>query len=255
METKGRGTDTGKGGNKMKKLELEQLISERQNEAKEKQIVQKADLLAMIFGDTTDWSSGECGNEIIVLASAFQYRGLKIEAHFAYSHSININYGKENVFFATYEQGHGSVRRPGELVKPANGKISAEEISIQIYKYLPGEWEKKIEAYAKNPDRISRGYYRERNRRLKQEYEEKNKPKKVTVPIDPAKAEATEEEIKAACENFGIKPQIKQASAKFRKYSPELRKYMQFLEESSREVSKWPAWRKAGIVPMYEKEE
>ena len=59
----------------MKKLELEQLISERQNEAKEKQIVEKADLLAMIFGDTTDWSSGECGNEIILLASAFQYRG------------------------------------------------------------------------------------------------------------------------------------------------------------------------------------
>ncbi|MFA5888195.1 MAG: hypothetical protein WC852_05805 [Candidatus Nanoarchaeia archaeon] len=185
----------------MKKFELEQLISERQNEAKEKQIAQKADLLVMIFGDTTDWSDGEYGTDIIVLASAFQYNGLKIEAHFTYSHSIRIDYGKEKVFFATYVQ-DGSSRRPGELIKSANGKIPAVEIPMKIHRYLPGEWEKKLEAYAKNPGRISKAYWQERNKRLKQEWEEKNKPKKTIVP---EKIEATEYDFKNAEEKFGIK--------------------------------------------------
>ncbi|HII15397.1 MAG TPA: hypothetical protein HA362_03715 [Nanoarchaeota archaeon] len=189
----------------MKKIELERIVSERKDEARRRQIAQKADKLIMALGEATGFYRDEYGTDFrSPTAWEFQYQGMKIEVSlFGTSQYVSVQYRKTNVFSARYDTNRADSKRLAErLTKPSPlDAMFPPTLPVEIDCYRSGPWEARLDRYVRNPERIRESYKEERLDRLHKEWKKRDKPKKA---IDPARVEATEQDFEKAMQNFGV---------------------------------------------------
>lgn len=109
----------------MKQFELEGLISERIRQAKDRQILRKAESVAKQLGKVTKWHDGDSYEPDYPTGWGLTYEGLDIgDARDLYGWEINVKHDGKNVFTAYYHP--------------------AQALDDKIYGYIPGEWENTL---------------------------------------------------------------------------------------------------------------
>ena len=184
MGAKGRGTDTGEGGNKMKKMELEAIIAERIREAEQQGIYEKACTVAKAHGrayDSVEGTDPFGPAAYYDTAWRIDFKDVNIDyrSECYVGRKLTIKFNSAKVFHAEaeYDRHHNEFH------------------NLKIKSYVWGDWVGHLEKYFTNPSAMQK--------ELREEQEKKWKKDRERAWRESP--EAPDREMEEAEKNFGIK--------------------------------------------------